>query len=115
MVLNECLIIKENKVLVLKNGNKYELPSVDHSEDENVESFLEKYMIENFGINIEVVQIFNAYQIIKSEKNVNVNVYEANILNEKNITKINKIEFLSKEDLTKNEVSETLKLVVDEL
>ena len=116
MVLNECLILKENKILVLKNNNKWELPSIEVDDHEDAEFLLKKHMKDKLGISIDIIQIFNTYQILKNEKNVNVNIYEASLLNGKIDSKEDgEVNFLSVEELNKSETSETLKLVMDEL
>ncbi|MBS3149083.1 hypothetical protein J4455_00105 [Candidatus Woesearchaeota archaeon] len=115
MVLNACLIIKDNKILVFKEGNIWNLPYIDIDDPDRVEILLKKYVKDNLGLLVDIVQIFNTYQILKNDKNINVNVYEANLVNEKLDPKNIEANFFSVDELNNNEVSETLKFVMSEL
>lgn len=115
MVLNACLIIKDNKILVLREGNIWNLPSVEIDDHDKTEIFLKKHIKENLGANVDIIQIFNTYQILSNNKNLNVNVYEASLTDDKLKPKNVEANFLSIDDLNKIETSPTLKLVIGEL
>mgnify|MGYP001559025319 CR=1 FL=1 len=116
MALHECLIIKDNRILVLKNGNSWGLPSIELDDNDEVEAILKKNIKDNLGLIIEIIQVFNTYQIIKNDKNVNVNIFEANLLNGKLSSKNDfEASFFNIDELSKLETSETLKLVVNDL
>lgn len=115
MALNACLIIKDNKILVLREGNIWDLPSVEIDDHDKTEIFLKKHIKENLGITVDIIQIFNTYQILNNDKNVNVNVYEASLTNGKLTPKNGEASFFSIDDLNKFETSATLKLVIGDL
>lgn len=116
MALNACLILKDNKILTLKDTNIFDLPYIEIDDHDKVEILLKKYIKDILGVSIEIIQIFNTYQITRYDRNANVNVYEASLINGKLNPKNNlEVFFLSLEELKDKEVSETLKFVISEL
>ncbi len=122
--LASCLILKENKILLVKRFKEdfWKLPGKILMENEDPEMGAKDGTLKETGLPVDIVQIFNEYQYKStnnSDDTINNIVYEASTTKtepvEKTNEEIEKVAYFEMNEISKIKISPNLKLVIDDL
>ena len=110
------LIIEESKVLLIHRPDKdiWELPGGKVHPGEEIEDALRREVMEELGVNINILQHFNEYQLMENEETYHGSVFECSIKSG-NLGVDRKFSFVELDKVNEYELNQQAKVVISDL